>query len=115
MPRKKHPTWTHPELGEFVYDSWWTAEFRMPAFACFRIRGEPKRAKHSKVNIQIGTYAETVFPSPAAVRLALRIIENEQMLVEKLLRAVWRDLKGIGRDSERVLKFSFRCLRAFVT
>jgi hypothetical protein len=89
--------WNHPELGEFVYDSYaWTKTISMPAFAAFscqvRYGAAPRPSGVYRLAFITDTENET--PSPAAVALAEKVLANQEALVEIVIRALWEDFQG---------------------
>ncbi len=93
-------TWTCPGIGSFKYDGiWWSRTVTLPEFKVFRYRFGRRNAGTSKVPLRFQTDDEDTLPSKAAITVAKRVIENQQSLVPKLLKALHDDLHGKGKRS----------------
>src|SRR3712207_5468916 len=97
--------WKHPQLGEFTLGSAWTATVDIPAFATFSYpaRVGPSSGKcclsFLKPMFGFGAGANSDPPSEGAVRVALRVIENQQQLASAMALALWEEFHGRGPTS----------------
>ena len=86
-------TWNHPRLGTFRYDGIdWTRDVPVPAFRAF------EGFKKGQVALAFEAY-DGKPPTPAAARLAERVIATQARLVPKVIEGVWNDFMGRGPDS----------------
>jgi len=89
------PNWSDPELGTFDFDTFrWTQKVILPSFNALRYLGETR-----EIDLYFEAEDESDVPTETAVSVAKRLIQNQEALVSKLLKALFDDLHGNGPDS----------------
>lgn len=96
-PPPKQPTWNHPRLGVFKYDvgDGWFKILNVPAFKAFSHGSKPC----SQCQMTFEADSETNVPAQAALAIADRFLTNQDVLVDRIVSALWNDIKGRGPDS----------------
>ena len=93
-------TWSHPDLGNFEFDSYcWRGCVTLPAFKTFQYRYRGPQEGSSEIELQFEADDEEELPSEEEIEIAKRIIQNEASLASKLLIALYDDLHGKGPSS----------------
>lgn len=93
-------TWKHPDLGIFKFDDlWWARTVTLPAFKVFRYRYRGKKVGTSKVPLRFEAEDADTVPSKLAATIAKRVVQNQELLVPKILKALHKDLHGKGPNS----------------
>lgn len=94
--------WQHPDLGVFTFDGiFWTGECTLPAFKAFKFRESARNSGRAKLKLRFETENETEDETPTknSVRVALKLIKNQERVAARVAKAVWEDLNGKGYDS----------------
>ncbi len=98
------PNWTHSELGRFKYDfTGWARDVEFPAFTPFRYHWGGRRKTRDTIRLEFHAddEAEKTIPVPSrgAISVAQRTIQNQLILADRIVKAMWKDLNGLGRNS----------------
>ena len=98
------PTWNHPELGEFKLGyTGWARDLAFPAFKPFRYDWGGRLRTRNKITLEFDIDDEdednVPIPSKRAIAVAQRTIKNQESLATRIVKAVWNDLHGRGRDT----------------
>ena len=94
--------WQHPDLGVFTFDGiFWSGECTLPAFKEFTFRNSGRKSGRAKLELQFENENETEDETPTkdAVKVALKLIKNQERMAARVTKAVWKDLNGMGHDS----------------
>ena len=94
--------WAHPELGVFRFtDPEWTTTVRLPAYKRFIYREFRRNSGRSTVELgfSLPHFDTSDRPTKPAVTVALRVVRNQELLANKLEKAIWLDLNGKGRNT----------------
>ena len=93
------PSWTHPTLGDFAFDSiGWIAELELPGFTSFD-RNRTADNAASMVEMLFVADEPDEHPSEGMAQVAQNLVANHQRLLEDGLRIYFDDIHGIGHDS----------------
>ena len=98
------PTWTHPELGAFKHSyTGWAREMAFPAFKPFRYDWGGRLRTRNKITLEFQADDEDEdnipLPSKRAIAVAQRTIKNQQLLADRIVKAMWNELNGRGRET----------------
>jgi hypothetical protein len=98
------PTWTHQQLGTFTHNHvGWARDIALPAFKPFRYDWGGRLRTRSRFTLEFDADDENEgnipTPSKRAIAIAQRTIRNQEMLADRVLNAVWKDLHGRGRET----------------
>lgn len=100
----KRKTWSNAELGTFQLDdeygeTRWKGTVDLPAFSEFRFRGSRPFRGSSRVPLVFASHDEVLEPSKPLVRLALKIVVNQEKIAKKIKAAFYDDILGKGPHS----------------
>ena len=98
--KSSQPTWTHPELGIFVFDGSWCATVKSPDFDRFDYDTGYEHDRKTKGQYTLSFEAENEkdVPSLQAAELAARVLKASG-LADVVVAALWHDFNGRGPDS----------------
>src|SRR5262245_42689615 len=95
-------TWTHPEWGRFKFDGdAWSKTINVPAFKSFSYDAGDRNLRRSRgqPTLAVGADDADDVPSPAAIKLAGKVLANQAELVATVVKALWKDFNGRGPNS----------------
>jgi hypothetical protein len=91
--------WRHPDLGVFHFDDFgWVNAVPVPAFKAFNFGAKRLKSPDTRP-LLITANSPDELPSPAAVEIAKRVVENQAQLAGKVADALWADFSGTGPNS----------------
>lgn len=97
--------WKHPRLGEFAVDGKaWRRKLNVPAFAAFSYDTGYSNAKRSTGDIAFSfspwlSNEKLDAPTPGMIAVAMKIFDDPEATVQKVIAALWEDFNGGQRDS----------------
>lgn len=92
--RPEKTKWSHPDIGEFVYDGFsWTKKVRITAFKKFTYNNCIKKSD-ARVNLEFTSDKEDDHPTEDCVSLVKLVLENQEDLAPKIVKALWDDFNG---------------------